>query len=207
MKVKDIIKKQTTIIAIAVVLVTIAAISVSYAIFFDIQAGQTQTITAGTLKLTLSNLKDPLITLEPLSTEEALKKDAVNYTIQNDGDLPASYKLYICVSDSTTESLKNSIFFSNSDSITPDDGTDYDLSKKTSVSASDIQNTDKTLSGTCYEIETGTIGTGSTNQTKNLKVWVDESKLSDDIENADVNLDLVIVSEVDEASASPTSAG
>ena len=38
MKIKDIIKKQTTIIAIAVILITIAVIGVSYAIFFDVSS-------------------------------------------------------------------------------------------------------------------------------------------------------------------------
>ena len=37
MKIKDIIKKQTTIIAIAVILVTITVIGISYAIFFDVK--------------------------------------------------------------------------------------------------------------------------------------------------------------------------
>ena len=58
MKIKDIIKKQTTIIAIAVILVTITVIGVSYAIFFDVKTNsRDQVITAGTLKLTVSEYR------------------------------------------------------------------------------------------------------------------------------------------------------
>ena len=57
MRVKDIIKKQTTIIAIAVVLVAMTAMGASYAIFFDIKKNQDdQVITAGTLKVTISGV-------------------------------------------------------------------------------------------------------------------------------------------------------
>ena len=54
MKIKDIIKKQTTIIAIAVVLVIITVIGVSYAIFFNVNRNTTdQVITAGNLSVTI----------------------------------------------------------------------------------------------------------------------------------------------------------
>ena len=100
MNVKDIIKKQTTVIAIAVCLVTLAALGVSYALFFDIKEGSNQVITAGTLKLTIGSAdgngeaNNPMTTLsEPMSNDEGLKSPAVNYTLKNEGNLPASYNL------------------------------------------------------------------------------------------------------------------
>ena len=55
MKVKDIIKRQTTMVAMAVILVVITAIGVSYSVFFDVEKNQSnQTITAGIFKLTVT---------------------------------------------------------------------------------------------------------------------------------------------------------
>ena len=79
MKIKDIIKKQTTIIAIAVILVTITVIGISYAIFFDVSRNtQDQVITAGNLSVTVSATKVSLS--EPMSTAEGLASTPITYT-------------------------------------------------------------------------------------------------------------------------------
>ena len=81
MKVKDIIKKQTTVIAIAVALVAISVIGVSYAIFFDVKKNtDNQIITAGTLKLTVTGVS-ALNVSEPVDQTTGLKSTPVSYTV------------------------------------------------------------------------------------------------------------------------------
>ena len=96
MKIKDIIKKQTTIIAIAVILVTIAVIGISYALFFQVNTNTVnQEITAGTLTLKVSFIERENEQIEPITTAEGLTSEPINYTVNNEGNLPAKYILYI----------------------------------------------------------------------------------------------------------------
>ncbi len=184
MKVKDIIKKQTTIIAIAVVLVVIATIGVSYAVFFDVQTNkQNQVITAGTLELTFNS--EPLTIDKPTSIDTA---QVFNYTIQNTGNLPANYSLYI-YNDGGTLPLDLVMISFNGGAATA-------LTKLTTATITDGDKTYYTL------IENQTLnanGTaGDTTGQKNIKVWVDESLINDELTAATLNLNLYLVSEVKE---------
>ena len=116
MKVKDIIKKQTTIIAVAVVLVAMAAISVSYAIFFDIKKNENnQVITAGTLKVTVTGstaISSPEVLDNASGKTSTTNK--VNITLQNDdkavtgaSNLPSSYELYLYADDDNAVDLNS----------------------------------------------------------------------------------------------------
>ena len=102
MRVKDIIKKQTTIIAIAVVLVAMTAMGASYAIFFDIQKNKDdQVITAGTLKVTISGVS-ALENPEVLDDTGGAASRAITYTVENkegstNSNLPNAYTMYIYV--------------------------------------------------------------------------------------------------------------
>ena len=53
-------------------------------------------------------------------------------------------------------------------------------------------------SQTAYLIDSGTIAAGSTDPSKSLRIWIDESLLSSEIDAGNLNLQLYIVSEVDE---------
>lgn len=188
MKVKDIIKKQTTLIAIAVAGVVIAALSVSYAIFFDVKKSADQVITAGKLKLTISNI-NTLNLDEVLTTTKGLESTPANYTIENTETLPASYKLYVYVnSDSTISADKIKI-------STDGDGTSGTTATVLS-SITDVLNENGT---TYYQIKSDTLASGATSPTQYIRVWVDEDLLSNELENAKVSLSLYIVSEVDES--------
>ena len=184
MKIKDIIKKQTTVIAIAVILVTIAVIGVSYAIFFNVNKNtEDQVITAGNLELTVSGISALTLT-EPITTTEALGKEPISYTVVNtDSNLPASYSLYIYGGSGNTIPL-SSIKVST-------DGTN-------STILSNLTPTISEGSTTYYRIDTGTLEAGASSTTKSLRIWIDEDLVADEITNGTLNLQLYVVSEVDE---------
>ena len=191
MKIKDIIKKQTTIIAIAVVLVTLALIGVSYAIFFNVNKNtEDQVITAGNLELTISEFTALTLT-EPATEEDALGTNSTNkvtYTVENkDSNLPATYKIYIYGGSGNTIPL-SSIKIST-------DGT----SSKVLTSITDKINENNT---TYYLVDSGTLAAGASLTTsKNLYVWLDEELVADEIAGQQLNLQLYVVSEVDEENA------
>ena len=206
MNVKDIIKKQTTVIAIAVCLVTIAALGVSYALFFDIKEGSNQVITAGTLKLTISKdgktSEDPMTTLsEPMSNDDGLKSEAINYTLKNTGNLPASYNLYICEANDNGVNI-NSIRVSTSDESYKSLGDQLEGTDGQNNIPKSNEEIGENTKG-CYLIETGKINANQTETTKQLRVWIDEEAVNEDL-NATVDLDLYLVSVVDEETAEST---
>lgn len=190
MKIKDIIKKQTTIIAIAVVLVTLALIGVSYAIFFDVKTNtDNQVITAGTLELNVTGISALTLT-DPVSTTEGLKTSPITYTAVNtDSNLPAAYSLYIYAGDNNTIDL-------NMIKVSTDGNSSSGSTAKTLGGITDtLEENGKTY----YKISNGTLAAGASGTTQYLRIWLDESLISDEISNATLNLQLYVVSEVDES--------
>ena len=190
MKIKDIIKKQTTIIAIAVILVTIAVIGVSYALFFSVNKNtEDQVITAGNLALTVSGLTAGKIS-DTMSETEGLASNPITYTVENtSSNLPASYSLYVYGGLKEEDKPANTIPL-ESIMFSTDGTTAKKLVDQDSVQTDNNQ--------TAYLIDSGTIAAGSTDPSKSLRIWIDESLLSSEIDAGDLNLQLYIVSEVDE---------
>ena len=190
MKIKDIIKKQTTIIAIAVILVTIAVIGVSYALFFSVNKNtEDQVITAGNLALTVSGLTAGKIS-DTMSETEGLASNPITYTVENtSSNLPASYSLYVYGGLKKGNKPANTIPL-ESIMFSTDGTTAKKLVDQDSVQTDNNQ--------TAYLIDSGTIAAGSTDPSKSLRIWIDESLLSSEIEGGNLNLQLYIVSEVNE---------
>lgn len=188
MKVKDIIKKQTTVIAIAVALVAITAIGVSYAIFFDVKKNtDNQVITAGTLKLTVAGVS-ALNVSEPLDGTAGLASSPVSYTVKNtDSNLPATYKIYIYADATNTMDLSKIKI-----------STDGNASKGgTAKTLSSITPTLTENGKTYFQIDTGTLAAGASGSTKYVRVWVDEDSLVGEV-TGKVDLNMYIISEVQE---------
>lgn len=186
MKVMDIIKKQTTLFAIAVVVVAVAAIGISYAVFFEVKTGDTQVITAGNLKFEVSGV-NALTLNAPVTTATGLKSTAINYTVQNTGNLPATYSIYI-YADATSKIGIDKIKLST-------DGTNAKLLN--SLASSNITLEDGT-SVTGYKLTDSTLNAGASGSANSLRIWVDEDLLTTDLSNVQVSLGLCIVSEVQE---------
>ena len=189
MKVKDIIKKQTTIVALAVVLVAIAVIGVSYAIFFDVKTNSSnQVITAGTLKLTVSDIS-ALQLSEPISTSAGLTSTPVSYTVKNtDSNLPATYSIYI-YADSTNTMDLSKIKISYDGNST---------SGSTSVVLSSITDTFTENGNTYFKINSGSLAAGATGSTNYIRIWVDEDLVTDELTDVTLSLNMYIISEVQE---------
>ena len=71
------------------------------------------------------------------------------------------------------------------------------------ISSTDDSGCTSTSDGKCkgYKIDSGTLQTGDTGKvTKSVKVWIDESLVTDEIESKTLSLKLYIVSEVAEQS-------
>lgn len=184
MNVKNIIKKQTTIVIIAIALVSITIFGVSYALFFDVKTNsKNQVITAGSLKLTIPSAT-ALAPTEPVDDATGLKSSAFNYTIKNtDSSLPASYNLYIYADANNAVSLNN-IKFST-------DGSTVKALKTISPTTVD----DKS----CYLIESSNINAGDS-ISKSIRIWVDENAEGADAGEA-LNLTFYIESVVQENAA------
>ncbi len=183
MKVKDIIKKQTTIIALAVIVVVMATIGVSYAVFFDVKNSDTQVITAGTLSLTLNGVT-VLQNQTPISEATADTNNKITYTIKNTGNLPAKYGIYI-YNDTGNISLDLVKVKINGGAATP----------LKNVATGTLKDNDKTY----YKVEEGTVEAQNTTNSKTLTVWVDEESINTDLSEAKLDLKLYLVSEVDES--------
>ena len=191
MNIKNIIKKQTTVIAIAVVLVAVTAIGVSYSLFFDVKGSdKNQVVTAGTLNVTFNN-KDSIsqIKADVLTDSEGLASTPISYTINNSGNLPATYKLYIVLGS-------DSAVAANNIRLSLDGDTTKGITAKTLTELTSASDTG--ISGTVYQVESSTVEANKSLPTKYLRVWVKES---DSAINGKLQLSLHIVSEVNEATA------
>lgn len=189
MKVKDIIKKQTTVIAIAVALVAVTVIGVSYAIFFDVKKNSdNQVITAGTLKLTVAGVS-ALNVSEPVDETSGLASSPVSYTVKNtDSNLPASYKIYIYANTANTMDISKIKI-----------STDGNATKgNTAKVLSSITPTFTDSGKTYFQIDSGTLAAGASGSTKYVRVWIDEDSITSEITGKKVDLNMYIVSEVQE---------
>ena len=192
MNIVNIIKKQKMMIVLAVFLVTLAAIGVSYAVFFDVKGGNgNQVVKAGVLKVTLNGIST-LKNVNVLSNSSGLSSTPISYTVQNpsDGTLPATYKIYLYAMSGNQVSL-DAIMISNDGNGSS--GSTYkaasSLSKVTSIDG---------VAGNYYLIDSGKVAVGGTTVTKYLRLWVNEdSNLISN--NQTIKLGLYVVSEVDES--------
>lgn len=189
MKVKDIIKKQTTVIALAVVLVVVAAIGISYAVFFMVKENSdNQVITAGTLRVTVDGISK-LTLSNPTTDDVGIVSTPVNYTVKNtDSNLPAAYDIYIYENSDNTMDLskvKVSIGGSATTGATP--------VVLNSIADKMVEN-----GTTYYKIKSGTLAAKASGTTEYLRLWIDEDLLPGEVTNVNVSLSLYIVSEVQE---------
>ena len=195
MRVKDIIKKETTIIAIAVVLVAVAAISVSYAVFFDVKSNeQNQVITAGTLEVNINGISKATDISTPISNDAGLKMSPITYTVKNNGNLPAKYAIYL-YSKNTPDAILQKV------QVSLDGTADAGKSYKLLTSLPNDTTLPEAKDGKKYykiSTDNATLAAGASGQTQYLRVWIDESLITDDIENQAIDLELYIVSEVKE---------
>ncbi len=210
MKIKDIIKRQTTMIALAVIVVVVATLSVSYAIFFDVSKNANdQVITAGNLSLTISGI-NALKEIDVTSDETGKTGDHISYTLENKGNLPATYKLYLYASSDSDSNIVDQVKVyapSTSESASSNGVKLTSLTNDGATLEGDDQNSctsnnDKLCK--LYLLDSGNIGATSNGTQKELYIWISEDGIEDEL-NGSLNLSLYMVNEVDENAATASS--
>ena len=210
MNYKAIIKKQSTIIAIAVICLTVATVGVSYALFFQVETNtNNQIVTAGTLNVEYGSGSSAIAATElvPMSDAEALSSSTMTGTIyiENTGTLPANYEVKI---GNDTEA-----FNSRSDALDTDVLLSHDyiriaayldgtmLIEPTTLSKIEAATDDETMRS-LFKSNLNTTGTGENTATIVLKIWIDETAPESIIGNY-VYLKMDVTSEVEEENLLP----
>lgn len=208
MNYKAIIKRQSTVIAVAVICLTLATIGASYALFFQVETNSNnQVVTAGTLGVSYGSGSSGITTtkLEPMSDDEALLTSTMTGTIyvENKGSLPAIYEVSI---GNDIESFNAKENKSETDKLLSHeylriaaylDG-EMVVEPTTLSTLTASENTTD-----FYKLFDGTLdvtGTGNSTMTIVIKVWLDE-EAPESIINDFVYLKMNITSEVDDFAA------
>lgn len=102
-------KKQTLIILISVIGISIVLLGTSYALFFRTnQSTREQVVSTGTLVVDIPSPQSSLTAdLQPKFDSEIGNNDTYTFTVRNTGTLPISYE--IILSSDTDENLSNSL--------------------------------------------------------------------------------------------------
>jgi hypothetical protein len=170
---KQIIKKQTTIIALSVIGMCLIIISTSYALFMKVNTStNNQVVEAGTLTTTYSNGSTLTTSMVPQSDTDGLATTGYAFSVTNTGTLPMKYEITIYNDPDVT--LTNEVA-QQYIRISLDNGTPRTLSgiAKTSDTATETNenNIKRVLSSGLVIMPTGQTGDVATH---NVKLWIDE---------------------------------
>ena len=169
MKYTSIFKRQSFIIVISIILITVIIIGASYALFVSSHQGEDQTLSAGTLSATFT--EDTIISanLVPLSDADALaaSDNVYTFSFSNIGSLAMEYKLTLSnyldgVNDNNMLAHKYiKIKFDNENPVYLDSLTKVDSSK---TNENEI----------VYVIKTGIINSGISNESHTIRIWISD---------------------------------
>ncbi len=193
--IKDVLKRQTVVIAVAVIGVCLCLMGVSYAVFFDIDKGNAQTITSGDLTIQFSKGQDITTATKPQSDSDGVK-NSYEFSVTNNGSLPMNYNIYL-YNDPTAGSNEDL-------ELIPHDYLRVQLDNE------EIQNlnlfTEADVNGVnMRKINTKDLTVGDKDDTDNnvkahsIKIWIDEDAPEDIIGNT-IALQLVVLGEAEGSS-------
>ena len=215
--IKDVLKRQTTIIAVAVIGICLCLMGVSYAIFFDIDKGNSQTVTSGTLTVQFAETKNGFLTnasslegpveAEPKSDADGETSDGYQFSVTNTGTLPMKYNIYLyedpSVDGSVGERLDKQYI-----KVKLDDGDITTLDSLTceEKSAKDLGESGESNISICkinaYELGVKAKGNDDATKTHTVRIWISDSTPEGD-EGKIVALKLVVLGEAGEAAEPP----
>ena len=161
MNYQNILKKQTSIILVSVIVMVLIILGVSYSLFMQVdESNQVQVVESGTL--VLSSTKGNTITTNnlPLSDAEGLGNEGYTFSVQNKGTLGYLYNLYV-----NNKASSNPLEYEYI-KISFDDGPAIKLSELETDSEKGI-----ILLANDYIASANTEGDVKTH---NIKVWIDE---------------------------------
>ena len=203
MNFKNILKRETKVIAIVVICLTLVVIGSSYALFLQVDNNtNNQVVEAGSLTVTYSN--GNTVTVD--STEDgncllpqsdsAATTNGCKFTlsIRNTGTLPMKYNLLIY---NNTSGAPSGATFVNHSLIKYSLKKQYTVAAKTeTVTSSATLSSVPAYSSTKKTLETNTINAGET-ITFSLNIWIDENATTSIIDQY-VYLKLDVVGQVAE---------
>ena len=173
MKYTSIFKRQSFIIVISIITISVIIIGASYALFVSNHQGEDQTLSAGTLSATFT--EDTIISanLVPLSDADALAAtdNVYTFSLSNTGSLAMEYKLTLSnyldgVNDSNMLAHKYI-------KIKFDDETPVYLDSLTKVDSSKTNENE-----IVYVIKTNVINSGVSNESHTIRIWISDTDSS-----------------------------
>lgn len=210
MNYKQNIKKQSVIIVICAVLLTIVAGGTSYALFFQINTNtENQVVQAGTLSVTYGEGSTSISEtgLVPITDTEALNSTTLFSTIyvENKGTLPADYVVKI---GNDLESFQSREDYSSYDELLAHEYIKIAVQKNGVDIIGPTRLSDLTSSNDAsnmYHIHSGSLdvlSSGENSDTFTIKVWVSSSNIvtPDDLVGKYIYLKVDVTSVVDESS-------
>ena len=91
----NVLKRQTTIIAITVIALCIGVLGVSYAVFFKVDSSKTQVVTSGDLTIQFETTKNTITSANLPQSDYEGKNNAYSFSVTNKGTLDMKYDIYI----------------------------------------------------------------------------------------------------------------
>lgn len=214
--IKDVLKRQTTIIAVTVIGICLCLMGVSYAIFFDIDKGNAQTVKSGTLTVQFAETKNGFITnsssleepatAEPMEDSEGETSDGYQFSVTNTGTLPMKYNIYLyddpSIGSSVGERLDKQYI-----KVKLDDGDITTLDSLTceDKSAKDLGESGDSNISICklnaYELGVKAKGNDDATKAHVVRIWISSNVQESEVDKI-VALKLVVLGEAGEADTS-----
>ena len=198
MDLMSIFKKQTAIIAVSIIGLTVILIGTSYALFFRTnQSTEQQVVSTGTLTIDIPNPQARLVdNLFPLTEEEAATEaDPYSFTVRNTGTLPVKYQILLY--NDADETLTNVVEHQYLN-IQIDGGTIKKVSEL--VRTNDTADLTNENSIKYILLSNGTLnpsGQSGDSNNHSVKIWLDSNAPSSTI-GKDINFEIAVNGEVNE---------
>lgn len=215
MNYKNVLKKETKVIAYVVICLTLVVIGISYAMFLQVNKNtDNQVVETGSLVVTYKNSngedvsEGDIITsslcLEPMEDSEAelMSECAYKLNVLNRGSLPASYKIIIY---NNVEDLPNGGVFVDHSLLrigVKKGNTDTGLNPVNTFTLSEVKHTDETLNAEGqnnihYVLDEGVLEAGA-DITYSIQAWLNEELATGAVTGQYVYLKLEVNSVVSE---------
>jgi hypothetical protein len=183
MKYTKIIKRETKVMFLIVIILLIIVLGFSYALFMQVRSNSNnQVVTTGTLQVEYSSDNGYITNgnytdLVPVSNDSGLNQKGYAFSVKNTGNLPVTYYVYLYVNkdsyneDKAAGNIKGDLFEDVSlikYNITTNDEENTSINR---LSEQPNKTDDELIK---YQIYTGEIEANNSINTHNLKIWLDD---------------------------------
>ena len=214
MNINNVIKKQTTVIALTVIGICIGLLGISYAIFFKVNdSTNNQTVSSGSLVVQFGEGSKITTEMLPQTDEEGMATTGYSFSVTNKGSLDMLYDIFI-YNDPDASNATNNIMLPHQYIKVSLDGSDPVLLSELEDSGvsitSDSNYSDYNLTGENNikkiigkDIFVRAAGSGKDINTHIIKLWITEDAPTSIIGNT-VALEIQVFGEADTYVAPPT---